>query len=277
MRHLTDEELFSIVTDESSSALVSHLKGCDTCNVRFTIMKGGLTLVDAWNIEDHIQLIDDPESGSIFDAAAPPEGSLQTNPGAAQFAADDYVQASSSSGLQGLPPGEVGTLSWRSRMSDVVADFLKRAQDPGANLKDRLAAVIRAPEGLAAAALEIIIDATGRGQILIDSAKSCALPGMQFAYSLSDAPTREGGGEAPTLMPDQGSFFTAKAKGRVVLEPGGSTVVLLFPRTAMAPTVILIPSADDSPAQIGEPEVAETGIRFVFKNIPNDFLLTVFP
>lgn len=143
---------------------------------------------------------------------------------------------------------------WRERLREALVELGARAGEYAGAAGQALAALARAPETLAAAALEVSLDAVRQlGRVDPAPALACAAAeaNMQFAYgSAADRVARGMAAE------DEGSIGILLAAGidgaRVIADVRGRRVTVEFLGGAPGLILLLVPQDPDRPVQVHE-------------------------
>jgi hypothetical protein len=172
---------------------------------------------------------------------------------------------------------EDAEVTWRGRVSQVIAELSRRSGQFGVRIAAQLARLAEAPETLASAALGVLLDpATRAVQVVADAAYTAGIadPPVEFAV----LGTRSGGSETHeeasamiiTAGIPSGAQVTADAvKRSVSVEFADGTVQYL---------VLLIPSSEDAETMVAETRRTSYGAEIAeFTDVPQtQCLLTVY-
>ena len=162
---------------------------------------------------------------------------------------------------------------WRDRLRAALAGLGALATGQAAGLPPALAESLRrlarAPETLAAAALELVVDSARQvARLRLEPALACMGPNARPEFAYSSARERRERGLAEESVESIGLLITEDLRGaKVIADASAGTLAVEFFRLTAPALVLLVPAAADQPVRVERAEVGMTPVRVVFAGV----------
>lgn len=157
---------------------------------------------------------------------------------------------------------EERALWWRERVRQALTGLSAQAGEWAVEVQEALLKLARAPETLADAALEIVLDAVrGVGRLSLEPARACVLPGAAMELEYSSPADRAQRGIAGQGAESMGVMLSAGLPTGVRVVADGKRMSITAEFWKAGPLAMLIPQDPAEPVRIAR--VAGPSVEFL--------------